>query len=218
MRSISGWPSTPTSSTSTSNQEAATGGRAMTRQTMKESSTVRAFVAIEPDAATRSALAEALLPLKQVDGLKLTPAENLHVTLKFIGDVESAAMGDVRAALEMAVEGVAPFSLEATDAIVLPNPRQPRVLAAAFDKPALLSLLHEQVERMLGEAGVEPEGRPYRPHLTLGRFKRKPRGPLPTVALPESLGFMVRSIGLIESRPTPTGAVYTPIARYGLTG
>jgi len=187
-------------------------------QLVSDSPTVRAFVAIEPDPATRTALAEALLPMKQVEGLKLTPAENLHVTLKFIGDVDSAAMGDVRAALDMAVEGVAPFSLEATDAIVLPNPRQPRVLAAAFDKPAMLSLLREQVERMLGEAGVPAEPRPYRPHMTLGRFKRKPRGPLPTVALPESCGFLVRSIGLIASRLTPTGPVYSPIADYRLTG
>jgi len=183
-----------------------------------QSATARLFLAIEPDAATRAALAEATQPLKQVDGLKLIPTANLHVTVKFLGDVAEQAVDDITAALELAVEGIAPFTMQIERVIPLPDARRPRVLAAAFDKPALLSLLHERIEQMLSELGYEPERRPFRPHVTLGRFRRPPRGILPAVNLPEECGFLVRQIVLMRSELQPAGPIYRPLACMGLGG
>lgn len=184
--------------------------------TMNQRPKIRAFLAMEPDDRTRRELAEATLALKQVEGLRLTPPENLHVTLKFLGDVPADQIDDVAAATEMAIEGIAPFSLALTGSAYLPNERRPNVLAATFDKPTLLSLLHEQIEAMFAEIGFAREDRPYRPHMTLGRFKRRPRGPLPRPNWPEDCGFLVRSVGLVRSELRPAGPIYTTMDRFDL--
>ena len=185
---------------------------------MADAPAKRCFVAIELDDATRHDLAETMVALKQVDGLRLTAVENLHITLKFLGDVADARIGDVTAALEMAVEGISPFSLELAGVDYLPDERRPRVLAAAFDRPTMLGLLVEQIETMLAEAGFAEEARAYRPHCTLGRFRRPPRGPLPRPRLPEGVGLLVRSIALIESDLQPRGPVHAAMGRFALGG
>jgi 2'-5' RNA ligase len=186
--------------------------------TMNQRPKIRAFLAMEPDDRTRHELAEAMLALKQVEGLRLTPAENLHVTLKFLGDVPADQIDDVTAATEMAIERIAPFSLELTGAAYLPNERGPKLLAATFDKPTMLSLLHGQIETMFTEIGFAREDRPYRPHMTLGRFKQVPRGPLPRPTWREDCGFLVRSVALVRSELRPTGPIYTTIDRFDLAG
>ena len=173
---------------------------------------------MQPDDRTRHELAEAMLALKQVEGLRLTPTENLHVTMKFLGDVSAEQLDDVIAAGEMAVERIAPFSLQVMGTVYLPNERHPNLLAAEFDKPTMLSLLHEQVETMFTEIGMDRERRRFRPHMTLGRFKGKPRGALPRPDLPEDCGFLVRRIVLMQSQLRPAGPIYTPLKRFDLPG
>lgn len=185
---------------------------------------IRAFVAIALDQALHSALARVEDSLKAqapAGAVKWVPAENIHVTLKFLGDIPAGRIEEVKGALEAALAGVPPFAFDVQGLGCFPNPRRPRVLWVGIDEPTH-ALLHLQarVEEELAKLGFAPEDRPFSPHLTLGRVRREARpsdlrvlGQLIEEAKVGRLGRQeVRSLSLFRSDLRPAGAVYTPLA------
>lgn len=171
----------------------------------------RCFVALPLDEALRADLVEATMVLRQVDGLRVAPPANWHITLKFLGGVFDSQIEDVIAGMRLAAEGVRRFAVDVRGVGCLPSARQARVLAAELDCPPLLSMLAEQMEDAMAAAGFQREGRAYRPHITLGRFKRPPRFRLPTIALPDS-GMRAERIVLYESVLEREGPTYYDMA------
>jgi 2'-5' RNA ligase len=176
----------------------------------------RCFVALAPDDAVRTALADAAAA-PRIKGLRLTPAANLHLTLKFLGNVHDDDVPDVIEALHLGVDGVEPFDMVITGVLYLPHQRRPRVLAAGLEPDPALMRLQKQTEHALAAVGYPPEQRAFRPHITLGRFKSPPRKPLPEIELAPHRCRIAHAT-LMASQLTADGPIYTPLEQIELPG
>lgn len=141
---------------------------------------VRAFVGIDLPPACRelaaglsaAVAAAAPRPVSRVRG------DNVHLTLKFLGDVPADGPGGI-AAVRQALSAVAfaPFTLRFASGGFFPDPSRPRVVWAGLaEGAASCRALADQVEAALAPLGFVPEAKPYRPHLTLGRVRLPGRG------------------------------------------
>jgi RNA 2',3'-cyclic 3'-phosphodiesterase len=174
------------------------------------------FVALEIPAEVRNGLAALIGEFRALaPQLKWVRAENLHLTLKFIGETDRARLDALRAALaevrsnqvlELAVQGLGFF----------PDDQRPRVLWAGLRAPDHLAQLAGGIEAALASLGFPREQRPFAPHFTLAR--------LGDAQLPRPLGEAIRreaarafgawhatEFQLIESRLKPAGAEYTTV-------
>ena len=107
--------------------------------------TQRCFIAIPLDDVARADLAEAV-DRSDLPGLRATKPPNLHLTIKFLGDVQVDHVDAVIEALRGAVAGNGPIELNVTGIDYIPNARRPRVLAAVLELPEALGLLVESIE------------------------------------------------------------------------
>lgn len=139
----------------------------------------RLFVAIELPDAIRDALAAPLQSLDPLDSVvRRSPPTSIHLTLAFLGMVDSTRVPEISARLRSATAGAAPFTVEVTGSGMFPSASRPQVLWIGIGgdaRPRLLELTARVAEE-LRQAGFEPEKREFRPHLTLGRVRRLPRG------------------------------------------
>jgi 2'-5' RNA ligase len=176
---------------------------------------VRLFVALDLPVAVRTALAgwadEAAPP-----AVRRVARDNLHVTLAFLGsrDADEAAVAG-----RLLAEHVRPLdALHTAGALWLP-PRRPGVLSVALRTHDGLSTLQADLAGALERAiGFEPEARPFRPHVTVGRVPRGTR--LDTrreLAAPPQLSFAPPALTLYRSHTGPGGARYEPLARVALS-
>jgi len=97
--------------------------------------------------------------------------DGLHVTLKFFGEVDPRGLTPIEEALRGAVEGVPPMAMTLTELSAFPDQGRPRVIWVGLEGPVGLELLADRVERRCAVLGYPPEGRPFRPHVTLGRVR-----------------------------------------------
>ncbi|MCR4404904.1 MAG: RNA 2',3'-cyclic phosphodiesterase [Candidatus Acetothermia bacterium] len=181
---------------------------------------MRAFFCIELDEGVKAGLDAVIQTLKRdklwrAARVSWVKRENLHVTVKFLGEVDPARVEELRLAAELASAGFRPFPLELDLLGAFPNPQRPRVIWAGCSSPPSQALkLYEQLERELAPLGFPPEGKAYTPHVTLGRVKDGVRtgGSLGKI---EPFRFLAeaRGLTLMESRLDPAGAIYTPIFR-----
>ena len=177
----------------------------------------RLFIAIDPPANIRAGLARICFGVK---GARWTPEEQIHLTLRFIGEVDRPTTRRIDEVL--AGIGFSPFSLSLAGCGVFPPRGAPRVLWAGLAGSAELLDLQARIEaRLVNRAGIAPEGRRYHPHLTLARLKRpvtrQVRDFLALHAGLASPAFTVEGFHLYESRLAPGGAIHSKIASYGAT-
>jgi RNA 2',3'-cyclic 3'-phosphodiesterase len=141
---------------------------------MRPRSTKRCFIALPLDEVALADLRDAMEGI-EIEGLRLTRHENLHVTLKFLGDVEDREIPRLIDSLGGVAAERPAFELSLTAIGYMPDARRPRVLAATIDRSPQALTLFEGVEEAVSELGFPREGRAYHPHITLGRFRRPPR-------------------------------------------
>lgn len=178
---------------------------------------VRAFFAIDLDAAARTAALGVLHALREAPGggaVRWVRPEGLHVTLHFLGNIERAQAAPLARAVGEAVRGIAPFDLVLGAACPFPSARRPRVLALDVAPVQPIAELAAAVERGVAREGFEPERRPFRAHLTLGRIQ-KGRGPDPS-GVAAGASSRVQEVVLFRSELSRSGARYTPLERVGL--
>jgi RNA 2',3'-cyclic 3'-phosphodiesterase len=164
---------------------------------------LRLFVAIPLPAKLKAILAGLRTEL---DGARWVPIENLHLTLRFLGEThEDAAEALVGELPLIAFEA---FEVEINGVGTFPNVRDPRVLYARVVPTSYLTSLQQDVERMTESLGFEPESRPYRPHITLARLRRPdPRNVRTSIrSMRVEAAFVVESVGLYQSELTAVGA------------
>ena len=189
------------------------------------SASLRAFIAAELPGELRRTLGRLQTELSAA-GVRARWArpESIHLTLRFLGQVPVEAVARLAAALAAAVDGQPALRLRAEGLGVFPGPRRPRVFWAGLTGEAeALCGLQRRLEQALAVRGFAPEDRPFRAHLTLGRFAETgPPGPVAealAVHSGQELGrFELRELVLFESVLRPSGAVYTALARAGLGG
>ncbi len=176
---------------------------------------MRAFIAINLPDPVRRDLWTATTELRSAyRDVRWVPTEAIHLTLKFLGEIAESMERDVIAAIESAVQGVKPFDLAVSGIGAFPSMTRPSVVWVGCDGGPHLELIQHGVERECAAVGFALDGRPFRPHLTLGRTKRG--------VSPDLKGFLqmasrlsvngtalISSVELMRSVLGPEGASYT---------
>lgn len=188
---------------------------------------IRAFIAIELPDEVRSALAElqASLQAEPQAAVKWVDPYGIHLTLKFLGNIDTGKISDITRAIEQAAQGFTPLALEVKDLGVFPNFKRVRVVWVGVGGDITqLKQLQQRLESNLVPLGFARESRPFTPHLTLARVREKASpteqqrfGQLITSAKFETAHhFTADSISLMQSQLTTAGAIYHQITKASL--
>ncbi len=198
---------------------------------------MRAFVALElPASAQRRLIATQhelarQLQLQQLDRcVRWTPAGNLHLTLRFLGEIDDAQRGALAQALATLAGVHSRLLLDAGGLGCFPNPRRPSVIWCGIQGDgAALARLQADVERAARSIGLPAEEKTFAPHLTIGRLQRSATASqlqavgaaviqLSAAAVPpvEAATTPVAELLLMQSELTPSGPIYTPLGVFPL--
>lgn len=177
---------------------------------------MRAFVAVFPPPEVRKKALVSARRLPSANRVRWARPENVHLTLKFLGDVREEALDGLSAALGEICAGHTPFDAALAGLGAFPSARRARVLWAGVGAGSdRLRSLAADIDAALAPLGFEREKRPYIPHLTLGRVRGQPASfDLPSSI--EDLGFRVRHVELMESALTAEGAIYRTVDTFAL--
>lgn len=181
-------------------------------------SNLRSFIAIELPEKVKKALAEFQQELKNDSpDVRWTRPENIHLTLKFLGNIEEDKADIIAEKIRETCKGRSGFKLSISGTGVFPNNRSPRVLWAGIELNDEIKALQAGIEETMASLGFEKEKRRFSPHLTLGRFRSLSgkKAFLDKMALYREniFGIMdVNSVLLMRSDLGPGGAKYTKIA------
>jgi 2'-5' RNA ligase len=183
------------------------------------------FVAVNLPAAERRAAHEAAAALRRARlPVKWVAEEAVHVTLRFLGEVDEDRAAPIGDALAAAVRSARPFGLALGGVGAFPSLARPRVLWLGVERHPALELLANDVEQALMTLDFEPELRPFHPHLTLGRAERgaRPAAFADLERLASGIAYqgstLIESVDLMRSVLGPRGATYTVLSRASLGG
>jgi len=184
----------------------------------------RVFIAIELPAIVRQKLKA------HIDGLRSTlpdvraswnREDNLHLTLKFLGDIPVARVETLAQAAQRAASKVEAFEIVIGGCGSFPPKGQPRVLWIGIDGPSgRLTEVHQALEDECAKAGFPREARPFHPHLTIARI-RKPHDSRHLAVVHQEIGFVPETVraselALIRSELRSEGSRHTVISRHSL--
>lgn len=190
-------------------------------------SVIRAFIAIEISEEIRGHLERIETDLKRMvanQAVRWVPVANIHLTLKFLGDVSLNNLDLLKDALHSEVIGHRKFNISVGGIGAFPKIRNPRVVWVGVEGPEALLTLQRGIENQMDRLGYEPDQRNFSAHLTLGRVSRSAR-PEDIRSVSQSLekykvGFIgitpVDEVHLIRSDLQPDGAVYTSLMKVAL--
>jgi 2'-5' RNA ligase len=173
----------------------------------------RAFISF--DIGTREELVRVLDELRGTKAsLKLVRPELMHVTIKFLGDIDESRVPDIEAAMRRAVDGVHPFTVRLRGLGAFPSARKARVVWVGMEGTDPLAGIASRLEAELAAMGFEPERRGFSPHLTLARVRGGGRLEGLAELIEEhrdaDLGSIeIRSIRLKRSILSPAGPSYS---------
>ena len=188
--------------------------------------TIRTFIAVEIDAAVRNRAEELTAALRAARAdVKWVEANNLHLTLKFLGDVPAEQIPEVSAAVAGAVAGRQPLELEIRGAGAFPNANRPRtVWLGGGSGQQELAAVQERIDAALEELGFRREDRAFQVHLTIGRVRSggPAIGELAKL-LRQHADFQagrsaVGEVVVFSSQLTPKGPIYQALSRAKLGG
>ena len=188
---------------------------------------MRVFLAGELSSTVRDRIAALQDEWKpRIQSARWVRGENLHLTLRFLGEVEPSVVAALVATLPQSVRGCQPFSFSLRGGGCFPNAKRPRVVWVGVDPvPDELHRLQRAADKAVQPHGFGPEGRGFEPHLTIARFKpSKPSKPLEKSVAPLMKALEGRDFGetrvsevvLFESRLSPRGASYHAVERFRL--
>jgi RNA 2',3'-cyclic 3'-phosphodiesterase len=186
---------------------------------------IRAFIAIHLPTEIQSQLAVVQTTLNKAGHLPVrwVPPANIHLTLKFLGEVNKDQIEKIGQILADITALQPPFQFTVRGCGAFPNIRKPRVIWAGLDYPPALKDLQSAIDRQTAALGFPPEDRPFSPHLTLGRVDPQ-ANPVELTILSDALtnaqigqlGLVyVDSLVLFRSDLHPGGSIYTPIMQVG---
>jgi len=181
---------------------------------------IRAFIAIDLSTEIIQRLEEVAGQLKQrLAGVQIrwVPVENIHLTLKFLGDVSMTNLEVLKKILLAEASNHSPFEMSVGELGAFPSLRRPRVIWVGVSAPSELNALQHGIEAETARLGYQRENRGFSPHLTLGRVSRNAPSQearqIGDVLDKFKVGFLgatrVREVYLYRSDLRPGGAVYT---------
>jgi 2'-5' RNA ligase len=187
---------------------------------------VRTFVAVElpPEVRNRACLLIESLRRSSEANVRWVTPEQLHWTLKFLGDVDLLEIPEICRRLSQAVAPLPPFDVEAHGAGAFPDALRPRTVWVGMRAglEAMIAL-HATVEDVLADLGFRQEQRRFRPHITLGRVRNDAEGGQEEFAerLKEFADYdggiaSVFDVTVFSSQPGPKGPIYEPLGHIEL--
>lgn len=183
---------------------------------------MRLFIAVGLDEVIRQNLSKAQERLRSARcSVKWVQPELMHITLRFLGEVEEQRIPQLQEVMAAAASGIAPFGLAVVGLGAFPERGAPRVLWAGVRDNGSLATLNHRLEEGLRRLGFAPEERPFSPHLTIGRVKdprgaNALRGPLAAEGASEFGSCTISELVLMQSVLSPAGPTYTPLHRQKL--
>jgi 2'-5' RNA ligase len=183
-------------------------------------SLLRAFIAVEIPSGIHQAIEVQTTPIRTALNTLLVrwvPSENIHLTLKFLGDVSPANVDLLEQMLSVEVCQHRAFEIGFGGLGAFPSPKRPRVIWIGIQAPAGLEALQHGIEAATATLGYPDEERPFSPHLTIGRVKQnvssadiqKIRTALEKTEVGSLGRTKVSAVHLFKSDLKPAGAVYT---------
>lgn len=191
---------------------------------------MRAFIALNlPDSLKKTLIdfSKPLVAQFPPRSIRWVRPASIHLTLKFLGEIDPAGLPDLQQSLTAVTADTAPFTLQLGALGMFPNAAQPRVIWVGLDgDQAAVIALQQRVEAACAELGHPPEKRGFNPHLTLGRVRqeanRTQRRQIGTaveqLSPPPPQQWAANELTLFQSELRPEGAVYTPLAVEPLAG
>ena len=181
---------------------------------------MRSFLALEVPEPVADYLRGVIEKLsKRTQGVRWVKKDGIHITLKFLGEIEEALAGKIHHALAPIGSRFAPFVVSLKELDAFPSRRRARVVIVQVQKGSEeMKAIFEEVEGGLTEFDFEREERAFTPHITLGRMRTPapfPDGDVPAI---EAMEFPVDALVLFKSTLTPAGALYSSIWKIKLGG
>lgn len=182
--------------------------------------TLRTFIAVDFPQEIKDKIEEITayfktqLPPKVI---KWVDPNNMHLTLKFMGETPVDRLEPIKKVMHQVVMVFPIFEIEIKNLGMYPNAKKPRVVWLGISSEEYLTSLHKQLDQALKELNIQPEGRPFSPHLTIGRVRRsadqesvKAVGQTLSQFKVSSLGHVtINEIVYYQSELTPQGPNYT---------
>ena len=189
---------------------------------------IRAFIAVELSDEARAEVGRVALAVRGgvVRGVRAVRDDGLHITLRFLGDIERDDVPQVSAAVQSAARQVAPFELALGDVGAFPSLGRARTLFVGVGGDIeRLNALRDGIESELSKVGFRRDRRRFNPHITVGRIRdrvsRSDGRAVVRAAQSVEYGrasFRVDTVRLFQSTLTPDGAVYRILGEFSLDG
>ena len=174
---------------------------------------MRLFVAVYPPIEVARAMLEALRGL-ELPEIREALAEQVHMTLQFVGDTDVRQLDEVKESVERAAAGLPAFELRPVGVVSLPARGEPRLVAMKTDAPPELLEIQRRLAAKLARNPRDTQG--FAPHLTLCRFTGGAKHVERVEQAVEMEAFRVETVCLMNSKLRPGGAEHVEVARVGL--
>ena len=179
---------------------------------------IRSFISLDLPLSLRHELsghAKLIAGQDKRQKIRWLPPENYHLTLVFLGEIESAILSGLQFALEQKLE--AAESVPLTISAITPFPfSRPRIAAALVEHTTELLRLQSDVANCVRKYGITPERRRFVPHVTLGRLKPRAGKTVDFKVRNILLSGIADSVTLFQSELTPDGAIHSALAEFPL--
>lgn len=180
----------------------------------------RSFIAIEISPLIQSAISRQMTDLKKLfpnPDIRWVPTNNIHLTLKFLGDVSTQDLDILAKTLSAEINQLGSFSIPFSETGVFPNARKPRIIWIGLSYQTNLVSLHKIIEATTSRLGFPSEERSFSPHITLGRVSEKftPANfqklldNLRSIDISSIAPISIDSITIFKSDLKPNGPVYS---------
>ncbi len=179
---------------------------------------IRTFIAIDVPTEVKDHIARVQNELRNVSGAKASWSrlEGIHLTLKFLGDVEKERLSEINEAVQDAASGIRRFELTTAIPGGFPNLARPRVLWWGLKGSKPLMILHKQIDQNLAQIGFPAERKKFHAHLTVGRVKYIDRNSDLIERFEDCewdpISWTVEHVNVMSSQLKPSGAVYRVMA------
>ena len=188
--------------------------------------TIRSFLAVEIPESNKEKILELINPFKEKSDsfIKWVNRDNLHITLKFIGELNTDHISTSQNDLSERLSSIPSFNIQINRLGVFPNSQKPRIFWLGFDQNKNLEQIVSSIENYLVSLGYEADHKPFSPHLTIGRVRRDvPSGnfaeftknfkDLKLEVIPD---FKVSHVTLFKSDLTRDGPIYSRLFQLSL--
>ncbi|HOK55918.1 MAG TPA: RNA 2',3'-cyclic phosphodiesterase [bacterium] len=181
---------------------------------------MRTFIGIDLPDDIKENLKEVVDRLKKIREAKPVKIENLHITLKFLGEVEEKDIEEIKKKLEICANKFKSFGVEIKGIGVFPSEKRIRVLWIGAEDEGYLKKLNNEIEEEMSELGFEKE-KEFVSHITVARFKSVPNLNFIREISEKYNNFLfgkfrVESFNLYESKLLPEGPIYKVVAKFQL--